>query len=303
MRPISDSNTSPNRAKNHHYVPRSYLARFVDDSGFLHVYDQARKELRKQRPKEVMKINSYYRQEWAPEGVDPNLLEMRLGEWLEAEGKNAIDKLHSTPSELDAQDIANLLTYFEFQRVRVPRQAEMGKTLMRNLILQLAPADAVQAIMSGKVKLEMKDSARFDFMRYSIGTFAPWFAAMEWEVVTAGGGASFVTTDSPLSLYNPMAPPPAEAGIGLAGTTVFFPLSSSKALLMRHPEYVNEGAEPAKILPIPEHKDGHIEISSGVIWSAEVVNRFNWKLVRLCSNLVVANSPLVIQKCVDAGTV
>lgn len=110
-----------------------------------------------------MKINSYYRQEWAPEGVDPNFLETQLGEWLEAEAKNAIDKLHSVPEELDAQDIANLLTYFEVQRIRVPRQAEMGKALMRELILRLAPLDAVTAIASGKVKLEIKDAARFDY--------------------------------------------------------------------------------------------------------------------------------------------
>ncbi|MEO7887780.1 MAG: DUF4238 domain-containing protein [Polaromonas sp.] len=126
---------------------------------------------------------------------------------------------------------------------------------------------------------------------------------MEWEVVTAGDGASFVTTDSPLSLYNPAAPPPAEAGIGLAGTKVFFPLSANKALLMRHPEYANQVNDPTEILPIPKHEDGHIAISSGAIWPAGVVNRFNWKMVQLCSNLVVANSPLVIQRCLDASTV
>lgn len=168
-----------NRAKNHHYVPQSYLARFVGDQGFLHVYDRTANELRKQRPKEVMKINSYYRQEWAPEGVDPNIFETGLGEWLEAEAKNAIDRLHSTPGEMDDQDIANLLTYFEVQRIRVPRQAEMGKALMRDLILRLAPPDAVEAIASGKFKFEMKAAARFDYMRHSIGTLSPWFGTME----------------------------------------------------------------------------------------------------------------------------
>ena len=93
------------RAKNHHYVARSYLARFVDDQGFLHVYDRTAKNLRKQRPKEVMKINSYYRQEWVPAGVDPNLLETSLGEWLEAEAKSAIDKLHLTPDGFKHQTL------------------------------------------------------------------------------------------------------------------------------------------------------------------------------------------------------
>ncbi len=30
-----------------------------------------------------MKINSYYCQDWVPPGVDPNILEKGLGEWLE----------------------------------------------------------------------------------------------------------------------------------------------------------------------------------------------------------------------------
>ena len=84
---------SANKAKMHHYVPRSYLARFVDDHSFLHVFDRGTRSLRRQRPKEVMKINSYYRQDWAPERVDPNIMETKLGEWLEAEAKGAIDRL------------------------------------------------------------------------------------------------------------------------------------------------------------------------------------------------------------------
>ena len=57
---------------------------------------------------------------------------------------------------------------------------------------------------------------------------------MEWEIYEAEPGAAFVTTDSPVSLYNPSILPPSEAGLALAGTIVFFPLSSQRALLMRH---------------------------------------------------------------------
>jgi len=51
---------------------------------------------------------------------------------------------------------------------------------------------------------------------------------MEWEIVESEVGSSFITADSPVSFYNPACLPPAEAGIGLAGTIVFFPLSSRK---------------------------------------------------------------------------
>jgi len=172
-----------------------------------------------------MKINGYYRQEWAPSGVDPDLLERRLGEWLEMKAKVAIDALIYQPHELTDQQLADFLVYLELQRVRVPRQAESAKELMRQTILRMVP-EAAAAVASGQVQLSMKESARFDYMRWSIGTFSPWFEHMEWEIVDAEKGSAFITTDSPVSFYNPAVLPPAETGIALCGTFVFFPLSS-----------------------------------------------------------------------------
>lgn len=290
----------PNKAKMHHYVPQSYLARFVDDHGFLHVFDRGTKRLRRQRPKKVMKINSYYRQDWAPEGVDRNILETKLGEWLEAEAKGAIDRLIGTPDKLTDDDIATLLTYIELQRVRVPRQAATAKALMRETRLSLVPWDVAKAIRSGEMTLTIKDSARFDYMRMMVGTLSPWFGRMEWEVFSAEDGASFITTDSPVTLYNRSILPPAEAGIGLAGTMVFFPLSSRHALVMRHPEYDEDSAtSPLELLPTPDHEDGHIPIIHGTIWDREFVDHFNWKLVQLSSQLIVADDPKVLSRCAN----
>ena len=70
-----------------------------------------------------MKINSYYRQDWAPPGVDPNVLEKTLGEWLEGAAKDSIDRLIHHPASLTDDDTATLLTYIELQRIRVPRQS------------------------------------------------------------------------------------------------------------------------------------------------------------------------------------
>ncbi|MDO8786701.1 MAG: DUF4238 domain-containing protein [Sulfuritalea sp.] len=289
-----------NKAKMHHFVPRSYLARFADDQGFVHVYDRNTRSLRRQRPKNVMKINSYYRQEWAPEGVDPNIMEMMLGEWLEAEAKGAIDRLIEAPAQLTDDDTANLMAYIELQRTRVPRQAATAKALMRATILRIAPPAAVKAITSGEVQLKIKDSARFDYMRMMVGMLSPWFGRMEWEVFEADGGASFIATDSPVSFYNSSILPPAEAGIGLAGTMVFFPLSSRHTLVMRHPEYSQIGAaSPLDVLPTPKHEDGQIPIIHGAIWSREVVDNFNWKLVQLSSRLIVAESSEVLSRCIS----
>ena len=285
--------------KMHHYVPRSYLARFANDGGFLHIYDRSSRKFRKQRPKEVMKINSYYRQEWAPPGIDPNAFETTLGEWLESVSKDSIDRLIDSPNSLTDQDTANLLTYIELQRIRVPRQAEIAKELMRSVILRVAPPDALDAIAAGEVVLTIKDSARFNYMRMSIGKLHPWFGRMEWEVFAAESGAAFVTTDSPVSFYNSRTPPPAEPGLGLAGTMVFFPLGSRIALIMRHAEYrEQQSISPLDVLPEPEVEDGQISITHGAVWTKEVVDNFNWKMVQLSRQLVVGESEEVLGGCV-----
>src|ERR1039457_6340310 len=138
-----------NTAKGHHYVPSSYLRRFVDSEGFLNVWDRPRSQLRRQRPAEVMKIRYYYRQPWVPQGVDPNIMETALGNDLEGKAKYAIDRLINDPASLDDHDSATLLTYLEFQRIRVPRQAEMAKHLMREAILRLAPISVSDSISDG----------------------------------------------------------------------------------------------------------------------------------------------------------
>jgi hypothetical protein len=285
--------------KLHHFVPKSYLARFSNGQGFLHIFDRALGAFRRQRPKEVMKISRYYRQDWAPAGIDQNILETTLGEWLEAEAKGALDRLICAPESLRDVDTANLVNYFELQRIRVPRQGEMGKNLIRSVIMRLAPADVAAAIASGRYTLTIKDAARFDYMRMSIGTLHPWFGAMDWEVFEACPGASFVTSDSPVSFYNPKIPPPAEAGIALAGTMVFFPLSSRYALVMRHPDV---RADPSfahlSVLAEPPVEDGVISIIHGGVWDAEVVNGFNWKMLQLSDRLIVAESQEVLRACV-----
>ena len=224
-----------------------------------------------------------------------------MGEWLEAEAKDSIDRLIHFPANLTDHDTATLLIYVELQRVRVPRQAEAAKELMRQVILRLGPPEAVKAIQAGEVVLTIKDSARFDYMCMSIGKLNPWFGEMEWEVFEAESGASFVTTDSPVSFYNFKLPPPAEPGLGLTGTMVFFPLSSRHVLLMRHPEYrTKENISPLDVLPEPRVEDGQISVTHGAIWTTEVVNNFNWKMVQLSNQLVVGESKDVLQACTSS---
>lgn len=235
-----------------------------------------------------MTIGRYYRQAWAPTGIDPNILENGLASGIENDIKPVIDCLIQSPEELTDDYAAKLLVYLEIQRIRVPRQAVWAKGLMRETILRLAPSDIAAQINAGEFQLTMKDSARFDYMRIAIGSIHPWLARMEWEIFEAAAGSSFITTDSPVSFYNTACPPPAEAGIGLAGTIVLFPLSSRKLLLMRHPEC--RSAAPLTVLDEPVAQSNTVALSHGVIWDATVVKSTNWKLAHLAHELFVADS-------------
>jgi hypothetical protein len=139
--------------KSHHYVPESYLWRFADTRGFQHIRDRARRQTRRQRQDQVMAINAYYCQTWAAQGVDPNIFEIELGKGLESEARGVIDKLIMSPQSLNEYDTASLLNYLEVQRIRVPRQAETAKVLMRDAILNSAPTDVVARITAGHLQL------------------------------------------------------------------------------------------------------------------------------------------------------
>ncbi|MCS6294578.1 MAG: DUF4238 domain-containing protein [Nitrospira sp.] len=290
--------TTDNRKKNH-YVPRSYLHRFADPKGFLHIFDRHTKKWRWERPEKVMNIRYYYRQEWAPVGTDQDLIEKSVSEWLENSAAIVIDRLISPPLELAEEDIANFIVYLEFQRIRVPRQIEMGKRLMRDLILRLGPPDVTKDVRAGKLRLEMKRSAGFIYMNEMIGQFHPWFFRMKWEVIKAEEGTTFLTTDSPLSLWNAACLPPAEPGIGLLGTVVLFPLSSQYLLIMRHPEcHKKTRGSSLEVLPEPLRDEVLLPVTTGRIWSKKMVVNHNRTMVHLSDRFIVGQSKEVLEESI-----
>jgi hypothetical protein len=221
------------------------------------------------------------------------------GEWLETKAKIAVDRLIHEPSAITYIDTAYLLVYIELQRIRVPRQGEVAKRLMHKILTQNIPPELIDAFRAGEFVLTIKDSARFEYMRMLTGQLHPWFGTMEWEIFEAGDGSAFITTDSPVSFYNADVPPPAEAGIGLAGTFVFFPLSSRYALLMRHPKFREDPTiSRLTILPDPPTEDGQIVVKLGKVWDKGVVDNFNWKMMKLSDHLVVAESKEILEACI-----
>jgi len=286
-------------AKQHHFVPRWYLEGFTDpNSGYLQVYDKIIKKYRIQKPDKVMKINKYYMQEWASEGVDPNILERLAGELIEPRAKNAFKHLLTIPSDFTPEETSVILVYLEFQRIRVPRQARIAQQLIESSIFKQATSDFINSYLKGQITIS--ESARFEYMRQVSGKIIPYFTRMKWDIVKASKGSSFTTTDSPVSFYNPEFSPPAEAGLRFAGTKVLFPLSSELMLIMRHPEYgIDSKVSPKMLIPEPENRDDGIEITfhpEPII--EDIVNQYNWLLVELSDRTVVGNCMYVLEKCI-----
>lgn len=176
----------------------------------------------------------------------------------------------------------------------------MGKRLMRDQILLLGSADVTRDIVGGKFRLEMKKSAGFIYMKEMMGQLNPWFARMKWEVIKAEDGAAFITTDSPVSFWNAACIPPAEAGIGLLGTVVLFPLSSQYLLIMRHPEYTKSTRRVCLgVLADPTLDDRLIPVTTGGVWTRRMVVNHNKAMSFLSDRLLVAQSRQVLEECID----
>lgn len=290
--------------KKHHYVPRWYLSNFINSSdGFLEVYDKSRNIWRRQKPKEVMVINNYYRQLWAPRGTDVNILETILGNTIEPYAKNVFDKIIDRNTG-DQVDMAHLIAYIEAQRLRVPRVAEKAKKLTESLMLKFMHEhpelkDIATELKKRRIKIKIKDSVRFEYMKTVLGIFSSVLPHMLWEIVCPEQGCSFLTTDSPVTLYNPAFPPPFEPGIKHVGTTVLFPMTPNHLLILNHPEKLSDPSPPPdKPVNYPQLDKGKIKVDIGRVFSETAVNKINWVMVQLADKYIVANEKSVIEKVI-----
>jgi len=289
--------------KRHHFVPEWYLKNFTDiNSGFLHIYDKRNSTFRRQKPKQVMTINNYYKQSWVPKGVDENILEKVLS-IIEQNAKNAFDKLITNPKSITEEESAHMQCYLEFQRIRVPKQAKMAEKLLKSKINLYALNNDEQLatyLLSGKVEIQINDPFRFDFMRMIIGKMSPYFSRMVWEIYTAPDGYSFVTSDNPVSLYNGEAVPPMEPGIAQIGTLVLFPLNTRLLLILRHPEFFkDDGLSSLTPLEKVEMEVRSIDVYSERECAKEMVNKFNWVMLQLSDTIIVANSKGILESVAD----
>ncbi len=289
-----------NDPKRHHYVQEAYIKGFSEeDTEYVHLFSKTMKSCRRQRPKEIFVRNKYYRQDWAPDGVDKNIFEKTLGAEQEPNGLNAIKKLIDCPESLEQREMADILVYLTLQRIRVPRQAETAKALLKETLEDIILEHPEGENILQTVEVSVKDSFRFDYMRMSHDLFIPYFTRMVWTIVTPVQKETFLTSDNPVTFFNECVFPPSEPGIGLYGTRVLFPVDKRHLLIMTHPEHANGLKEPCDSLPNDiKFEDRDIEIRRGYEWSDELVSNHNHVMYVLSHDSIVADNSRVLENAV-----
>lgn len=249
-----------------------------------------------------MVIRYHNTQKHAPAGVDPDVFEKGLGEWIESKVKSSFSKLLNDPHALTKEDNTNILTYLDLQHIRVPRQIELSKRMLKTGRYRRALQEAFPELGTEESRLAYSDHFRFDFIRMFWGEFARYFSRMNWTVIIAPNTCSFITTDSPVSFHNIAFPPPTEAGIALAGTRVFFPLDAQHMLILQHPTYLQNTFENAiqKVF-YDESTLGEFDLIYGIIETEDQIKRFNYSMLQLSGRYIVGKSRIMIEQAIEPG--
>lgn len=285
--------------KRHHYVPEWYLKLFADsETEFLQIYDKQKKEWRKQKPDQVMVINHYYKQDWAPEGVDQNIFEKGMGAKIENEASFAFQRLITEKEKVSEDDIASILIYLDLQKIRTPKEEKKAKKLYKEHITNVAMQipEVAPALKNNEVEIVIKEQARFDYMRTLVGLHMRYFFSMDWNIVEVAPNCSFITSDNPVTLINYEQPPPLETGIGLAGTSVLFPITPSFLLIMTHRQ--DKEIHPLTPIPKPELGATRIRIRSSKCLEKNV-KTFNYFMYANAQGLVVSDNKNFIKQILE----
>lgn len=289
-----------NEPKRHHYVQEAYIKGFTEDnSEFAHLFIKSKKECKRLHTRNICVRKHYYRQEWAPDGIDKNIFEKTLGAEQEPAGLNALIKLIAEPESLNQEEMAAILMYLTLHRIRVPRQAETAKNLLKALIenIILEHPDGENILQTTEVYV--KDSFRFDYMRMSHDLYIPYFSRMVWTIVTPSQDETFITSDSPVTFFNECVFPPSEPGIGLYGTRVLFAIDKRHLLVMTHPEHDKGLKQPLEQLPKDiEFKNCAIEIRRGLTWPNEFVCNHNRLIYFLSYDNIIGDSTRALENTV-----
>jgi hypothetical protein len=247
--------------RKHHYVPQFYLRGFTGDNGQLLVTGRSNGKTFRTDPKNVAAQRDF--NTVSIEGVDPQAVERDLAQF---EGKvaPALERIKSAKSLATKEDRELLMHFIAGLAIRNPRQRSTLNDFMGDILQAVAETafaskerwDSQVAQMKADGAWDDSTNVTFEDMQkfvrernYKVkvgqefnigveieqhGNLLEHIAARKWRMLAAKPGTGgFVTTDVPVCLrwsdnadHGIFGP-----GFGVAGTQIFFPLSSELALI------------------------------------------------------------------------
>ena len=241
--------------KRHHFLPEFYLRKFSRD-GFLWIYDRKENSYRRQQPKNTAVIGHYYAttDEAGERDCD---VERMLGQF-EGRAQLVIQALEASETITPEQRV-DLAYYLALQHTRTPRfereTEEMADAFHKILIEGMIPTvEAAEQVFNCKERTDgITAESMFDFIhqeQFNIkgsrnntivmmldlaSKGSKDIALMDWVIVHAAKGCSFITTDSPIGYVIPeefkRSGEPV-IGLGSDKITKLFPLTQQVALLI-----------------------------------------------------------------------
>lgn len=241
-----------------HIVPQHYLKGFCDPvpskrQGRV-VWEFRFKDdvVCRRAPKNVGRIADYYSVETA-DGLHNPAIEGVLSQ-IESRTAPIIARLRDEHLALADEDRWWLAMFIAFQMVRGPAFRDhvekalglIGTVMLRAMarreeyfarVLRETPGIAEEDRTPAKIeefrRMAAEPEKHFEISGTPEGSlrmmrlaprFVPHIATLRWEFLVAGGGESFVTSDTPVTLRNPRLRPGFGAGLRLPGTELSLPI-------------------------------------------------------------------------------
>ncbi|OGV70465.1 MAG: hypothetical protein A2283_19160 [Lentisphaerae bacterium RIFOXYA12_FULL_48_11] len=255
--------------------------------------------------------HDYFRQRHAPNGTDEFIFEHAKANRIEASLKTIINKLIRGSHDLTEDELITFIQHIEIQRLTVPKQADIQKAAAKDFITNIALSipEVANELLKGTFEIVIKDEIRFTTLRNIVesGKFFTLISRMIWEIVEAPSGYAFVTSDNPVTIYNPHMGPTADAGIGLLGSHVLYPLTPRYCLQLIHPE-IESKVSPDYMQPIEVNAFDlkGVTLRFGTTMSQDLAYATNLVIALQAERFLASNRPDILKtiyESLQTGTV
>lgn len=244
-----------NRPVQQHFVTRAYLQGFADEKGQLHIYERGKQKPFGAVPDKAARQRNYYSVK-DKDGKYDDRIEKFLDEQVESPAMKVIKDLSERDYQPSWDDRISLARWIAFQELRTPLQRggieeAAQKLIERTMEMMAATPGALENALEelkkqGKEQhvtaARLRESIQADAFNIRINPvlsletmtiaeeFTPWFAEMQWTLLTAAEGAAFVTSDHPVVRNDPDEHSPYRYGF-MSDTIEFgLPLTARKFL-------------------------------------------------------------------------